>query len=156
MQSPSTMNIFESKNPFRATDSGAIEVLVPSSRDRSGESDVAGADNRWVPPVDILENRTAYLFKADLPGLKVGEVRVVRISETLVISGHRNLGYRQKPLRSERPHGYFIRRLPLPDNASREQIQASLSDGVLQIVVRKVPFGGREAGYPNDLEVNIN
>jgi len=156
MQPRSAMSIFESQNPFRGTDSGAIEAPEPSGRHRPGDDDEAEADNRWFPPIDVLENRTAYLFKADLPGLKADEVRVVRISESLIISGHRDLGYRRTPLRLERPHGYFFRRLPLPDDASREQIQASLSDGVLQVVVRKLPSGEREAGYPNDSEVSIN
>ena len=106
--------------------------------------------------MDILENNSTYLFKADVPGLKASEVQVVCLGEMLVISGERGPGCGQKFLRQERPQGRFCRRIPLPANAGREQIKARLLEGVLQVSVRKLPTGQAEKDHAERLEITLN
>lgn len=153
------MNMFSSRNPFKESDSYMAEVSEPpepcaANGDRNGES-----EPRWTPAVDILEGKTNYLFIADVPGAEKNTVQVIRERKVLFICGERKLESQfatQKPLRFERPEGYFVRRFTLPDNASRQWIKARLSKGVLQVVVRKLHSGRTETEYPQRLEVNVN
>jgi len=147
------MSFLTTKNPFSKSDPGSTDSLDQPDQERHSENQ--GLPNgQWIPPVDVLESRAAYWFKADLPGLKASDVRVVRIKETLLISGERNLGSRLGILRQERPRGYFLRRLPLPDDASRQQITAKLSQGVLEVTARKLS-DNYESDYPETLEIGI-
>ena len=152
------MNFFNSENPFKVSGSSAFVLGEPGkySLEETNETD---AGNNWSPPADIYERNQAFLYKLDLPGVKKSELRVIREGRLLIISGGRDLTNRkkgQKVLREERPHGYFIRRLPLPDHASGEQIEAKLIEGVLNIRVRKVQNDEPENDYPEKIEVNID
>ncbi len=150
------MSFFAVENPFKKPDRPSFEKIEEPDPDVPNDPDQAEPRNTWVPPVDILENRLAYIFLADLPGLKAGDIRVVRINGMLLISGERNWGNKQRILRQERSHGYFCRRLPLPADASRKDIRAGLSDGVLQITVRKLPSGQAETDPPERLEISVH
>ncbi len=94
----------------------------------------------WFPSVDIIEDEQEYLFKIDLPEVKLEEVRVVVERDGLYISGQRQLTVQngKKYLRVERPHGYFERRFALPDDASRVHIDSEFRDNVLELHARKV------------------
>ena len=96
-----------------------------------------GAD--WFPPVDILEDEGEYLFKIDLPEVKVEDIQVAVEGDVLVISGERPNPWRdaRKHLRIERPYGYFERRFPLPDDADKGAITTLLADSVLEVQLRK-------------------
>ncbi len=96
-----------------------------------------GAD--WVPLVDIVEGAEEYLFKIDLPEVKPENLQVAIEEDRLVISGERPNPWQgaSKPLRVERPYGYFVRRFELPDDASRQGINTLFADSVLEVHVRK-------------------
>lgn len=93
----------------------------------------------WFPPVDILEDTEAYLFRIDLPDVKAEDIQVTVEGAALIISGERpkpepgNMKY----LRTERPHGYFERRFELPADASIEEIDSGFSEFVLELRVPK-------------------
>ncbi len=89
--------------------------------------------------MDILEDEGEYLFKADLPEVKVEDMQVVVDGDELVISGQRPNPWRdaRKYLRIERPYGYFERRFALPDDANRAGINTLVADSVLEVHVRK-------------------
>lgn len=96
-----------------------------------------GAD--WFPPVDILEDNGEYLFKVDLPEVKVEDMQVAVDGDELVISGQRPNPWRdeRKYLRIERPYGYFERRFALPDDANRGGINTLFAESVLEVHVCK-------------------
>jgi HSP20 family molecular chaperone IbpA len=98
---------------------------------------VDGAD--WFPPVDIAEDGEEYLFKIDLPEVNPDNLRVAVEEDDLVICGERANPWQgeRKLLRVERPHGYFARRFPLPDDASPRAITTLFADGVLEVRARK-------------------
>jgi len=100
-----------------------------------------GAD--WFPPVDIAEDAEEYLFTIDLPEVNPENLRLAVEEDALVICGERanpRQGDR-KLLRIERPHGYFVRRFALPDDANRQEITPVLTESVLELHVRKVGSG---------------
>lgn len=112
-----------------------------------------------IPPVDVFEGSGEYLIKVDLPGLQKNDLRVVRERDALVITGSRRKEDQERwynLLRIERPHGTFVRRFALPDDASRGRIKARLADGVLQIHVRRASLGKPEPVFSPRLEVEIN
>ena len=55
-------------------------------RARTLPSATAGA---WLPPVDILESKEAYLIRAELPGMKKEDFNLEVNDGTLTLSGER-------------------------------------------------------------------
>jgi HSP20 family molecular chaperone IbpA len=94
----------------------------------------------WFPPVDIAEDDDEYLFKVDLPEVNPANLRVAVEEDGLVICGERpNLWQgERKLLRVERPHGYFVRRFALPDDANTREINTLFAESVLEVRIRKV------------------
>ncbi|MFQ6619602.1 hypothetical protein Gotur_001372 [Gossypium turneri] len=92
--------------------------------------------------VDWKETPEAYVFKADLPGLKKEEVKVeVEEGRVLQISGERSKEQEEKNdkwHRVERRSGKFLRRFTLPETAKMDQVKASMENGVLTVTVPKV------------------
>jgi HSP20 family protein len=100
----------------------------------------AAAATDWAPAVDIREDEDRYLLVADLPGVDRKDVDITVEDNTLTFKGERdtekqesNAGYRRR----ERVHGEFLRQFTLPDSADKENIQATVTDGVLEITIPK-------------------
>jgi HSP20 family protein len=103
-----------------------------------------GADReqgrRWVPPVDLVEAEDHFVLKADLPGLSEEDVSIEVSDGTLTISGERSAEHGATErgwYRIERSFGSFNRSLTLPDGVDPDAIDASFSDGVLEVRIPK-------------------
>ena len=95
-------------------------------------------ENDWFPAVDLAETRQEYVFEVDLPGMKSEEIQFDVDGAGISISGNRPPGLQGlKRLRTERPSGAFVRRLPLPPDTTGE-VLGSFCDGVLELRVPKV------------------
>jgi HSP20 family protein len=94
----------------------------------------------WRPPVDIFEQGSQYVLRADLPGVPPDGVEIEVEGEALVLRGERKpdaaVG-RESHLRAERPHGKFSIQITLPPSVERSAIRASQRDGVLEVVLPK-------------------
>lgn len=108
--------------------------------------------------VDVKELPNAYVFVADMPGLKSADIKVqVENDNVLTISGERK---REEPsddtqyLQLERPAGKFLRKFTLPQNADLNKISASCNDGVLTVVVPKLP--PPEPQKPKTINVTVS
>ena len=94
----------------------------------------------YAPRTDIFEMDGTLVVKAELPGLKKEDVQVEIVGTDLVISGETKTDTEVKETdyyRMERSFGSFYRRLPLPVGTAPEQITATLSDGVLEVLIAK-------------------
>jgi len=94
----------------------------------------------WVPEMDLVETDDHYLLKADLPGMKQADVTIEFNDGTLTVSGERKAEYERKEkgfFRLERSFGKFSRSLTLPDGIDPDRIDASFTDGVLDIRIPK-------------------
>jgi HSP20 family protein len=91
---------------------------------------------------DIKETKDAYLFKADLPGVKEKDLEVTMTGNRLNVSGKREEEKEEKSDRYyayERNYGSFSRSFTLPEGAEVDKLHASLDQGVLTIAVPKKP-----------------
>jgi HSP20 family protein len=121
------------------------------SRARAVPGATAGA---WLPPVDILESKDAYLVRAELPGMKKEDFNLEVNDGTLTLSGERkaetvNNGVEYH--RSERVHGKFSRSFYLPQTVKQDGIKATYHDGILEIHVPKV-----EEAKPRQIAISVN
>jgi HSP20 family protein len=95
---------------------------------------------RWVPPMDLVEAEDHFVLKADLPGLAEGDVNIEVQDGTLTISGERKAEHAEREkgwYRIERSFGSFQRSLTLPDGVDPDGIDASFTNGVLEIHIPK-------------------
>jgi len=96
----------------------------------------------WAPAVDILEEKGRFLLRADVPGVSPTDVDVSMDAGVLTVSGVRNaeeLGEETGLRRTERLTGRFSRRFTLPETTDADGITARISDGILEVVIPKLP-----------------
>jgi HSP20 family protein len=92
----------------------------------------------FKPKADIFERDDTLVIKAELPGVKKGDVEITVDDGDLVITGERKAEPTIKDddyYLGETMYGKFYRRLPLPAGAKLEQIKADHKDGVLELRV---------------------
>ena len=113
----------------------------------------------FVPTFEVFERKDAYVFKADLPGIKQEDLDIRIDGNTLSVSGERKFEKDEKRenfRRVERRYGSFSRSFELPSSADRDNITANFKDGILQIEVPKraeargkqIQIGGGETKAP--------
>jgi HSP20 family protein len=94
----------------------------------------------FAPAVDVFEEDTAFLVKAELPGMKPEEVHVSVENDVLTIKGERKLESAEKLKgyhRIERSYGMFTRSFTLPKTLDGEHLEAEMQDGVLKVRIPK-------------------
>ena len=96
----------------------------------------------WKPAVDIIEEKDRFLLRADVPGVNAADIDVSMDAGVLTISGVRlaeELGEDTDIRRTERSTGRFSRRFTLPETTDAESISAKSSNGILEVVIPKLP-----------------
>ena len=96
----------------------------------------------WVPAVDILEEKDRFVLRAVVPGVAAEDIDVSMDAGVLNLSGERRAEERGEDLgiqRIERASGRFFRRFTLPETADAEGITARCSNGILEVVIPKMP-----------------
>jgi HSP20 family protein len=107
----------------------------PALRPQNGQS-----LSDWAPVANISETDKEYLIKAELPGVKKEDVKVLLDNGVITISGERKQQKEQKDeseIRVESFYGTFSRSFSLPDNVDAAGIKAESKDGVLRIHIPK-------------------
>jgi HSP20 family protein len=101
-----------------------------------------GRDITWSPSFEIRETDDAFVFRADMPGVRNEDLDISMIGNQLQISGRREQEQQQDEGRYhtyERAYGSFSRVFALPDSADVDNIRAELNNGVLTLSVPKKP-----------------
>jgi HSP20 family protein len=96
----------------------------------------------FAPDFDVKETKEAFVFTADMPGVKENELEVRLTQNRLTISGKRESEKVEKTdqyYASERSYGSFSRAFTLPEGIQSDKIQAELKSGVLTLCVPKKP-----------------
>lgn len=89
---------------------------------------------------EIKETEDAFVFKADLPGIKAEDLDVKLTQNRLTVSGKREAEKSEKGetfYTYERSYGSFSRSFTLPEGIENEKIGADLKDGVLTLTLPK-------------------
>jgi HSP20 family protein len=106
----------------------------------------------WNPSFEVRETEDAFLFKADLPGIKDDDVEIELNGSRLAISGKREAEHEDREgdtvYAYERSFGSFYRAFNLPDNVDTENVSCDLKSGVLTLVVPK-----KEGPQPKKIQI---
>lgn len=104
--------------------------------------EVESAPAGFFPAFDIRETAEGYLFLADLPGIRQEDLDIQLSGNRLSISGKREAEARaegENRFISERSFGTFCRTFNLPEGVDGNAVKAELKNGVLSLLVPKVP-----------------
>jgi HSP20 family protein len=99
-------------------------------------------EQSFAPRFDVHETLGEFVFRADLPGIKQENLDITLTANQLRIAGRREgvkHAENEHSHLSEREYGAFERVFTLPDSVDGEKIQATMNDGVLNLVVPKKP-----------------
>lgn len=110
-----------------------------------------GLRDTWVPPVDVRETDSSYVFAAELPGLTKDDVEITLEDNLLTLSGEREVVEKSETEtyhRIERSQGKFSRSFSLPSQVDSTKVAATFQDGVLTIEVPK-----SEQAKPRRIEI---
>lgn len=94
----------------------------------------------FAPAVDVVEERDAYVLRAELPGVAKENLNVEVKENRLVLSGHKDAvtpGEEGKYRYVESRYGKFSRTFELPRNVKADAIEADYKDGVLNLRIPK-------------------
>lgn len=98
------------------------------------------ARQELMPVMDVTETDTDIEVTAELPGLEEKDVQINLADNVLTIRGEKK-SERDEKARDyrlvERSYGSFYRSLELPAGIDPDKIKASISKGVLKVVVPK-------------------
>src|SRR4051812_7002115 len=103
---------------------------------------LGGAPTTYAAPFEVKETKDAYVFKADVPGLKEQDLEVSLTGNRLSISGKREAEKEEKGdtyFAFERSYGNFTRTFTLPNQTDPSHVRDELKDGELTVVVPKAP-----------------
>ena len=95
-----------------------------------------------APAIEMFEKEDKFVVKAELPGMKEGDVDVSVADDTLTIKGERKTESKVKEedyYCCERSYGSFSRSVALPSTVDAKKIEASYEDGVLEVSLPKAP-----------------
>ncbi len=115
-----------------------LDRIFAARADADGGPEEPVAD--WLPAVDIAEEDSRFVVRADLPGISPDMIEITMDDGMLSIRGERRSDIKESDeryRRVERASGRFLRRFKLPDAANSEGISARHSHGVLEIVIPK-------------------
>ncbi len=143
ISAPSFPALFAEFDPFRAME-GLFRVHP------AAEASLRHAE--FAPSFDVKETKDAFLFKADLPGVKESDLEISHNGNRLSIVGKRDAEERrdgENYFMVERSFGSFQRTFTLPESADVEQIKAELHAGVLSLVIPK-----RAASQPRKVTIS--
>jgi len=101
------------------------------------------------PYVNMIENNDEVILKVLLPGVDAGSLDLQIVDNSLFIAGEKKVDLKDKPyIRMEREFGKFQKSVKLPYRVDHNNIQASMSDGILTIKLAKA-----EEAKPKKIEI---
>ena len=113
-----------------------------------------GAETKWRPAANIVENDAEFTIRADLPEVKKDDIDITVDGGVLTISGERR---QEKSTENETEHrretfyGSFTRSFALPDGTDEAAIRAETKDGVLIV---HVPKAAAETRRPVSVKID--
>jgi HSP20 family protein len=100
------------------------------------------APRHLVPSVDVIEDKDAYHFYFEMPGLRNESIDARVEDGHLLVAAERTRPewpQETKVRVAERGYGKIHRAFELPNDTSHEKIEAAYKDGVLEVTIEKKP-----------------
>jgi len=110
------------------------------------------APRQMRPAADVVEDKDAYHFVFEMPGLKNDSIDVHVENGTMTVTAERKRPEWPRESKvhvAEGHYGSFRRAFQLPEDASHESVRASYRDGVLEVTVEK-----RAEAKPVKIQIN--
>ncbi len=134
----------------------SLYITTPFTSARSLWEHLFDLDHNSTPdsisfPVDVREEKEAYVLSAYLPGMKSEGLNINVVSDTVTIAGEvkdEQTTEGTNFLLKEWRNGQFSRSLTLPDELDAAKAEASLKDGVLTLRLPKA-----ETALPKAIKV---
>jgi len=105
----------------------------------------------WHPAVEIEEQPDKYTVRAELPGMKLEDIKITLKDSHLVIRGEKRREEEKKDStfhRVERVFGQFERVFTLSHAVQSDKIDAIYRDGVLEVSIPKA-----EEAKPREIQI---
>lgn len=109
----------------------------------------------WVPTVDVVEKKDAYVMYAELPGVDASQVEIKFEQNVLTVRGTKqpavepNSEGELRVYAAERVTGAFERTVRLPEFVDGDKIGAEFKNGLLTITIPKA-----RAAQARKIEIN--
>jgi HSP20 family protein len=94
------------------------------------------------PALDVVSEDQRYVVRIDLPGVDRDAVEITFQDGVLTLKGEKKLDEHPENHRlhlQERFHGSFSRSLRLPERVDADKIEATMKNGVLELILPFVP-----------------
>ena len=131
-----------------------INRLFDATLGRRPLERVSMFEGEWAPAIDVLEDESRVVVKAELPGMTRQEIEVSILGDTLTIKGEKR---RESPEQGDRYHrlervyGTFHRSISLPSSVVSGKASASFKNGMLEIEIPK-----KEEAKPRQIRIDVS
>lgn len=117
------------------------EMAVESKKEIQNREEQTKSWKVYSPLTDIMETQKELLILMDMPGVNKDRITVKLEKNILEISGQINTAEYSdyKPIYTEYNLGNYTRSFELSNEIDQSAIEASIEDGVLKLVLLKVP-----------------
>jgi HSP20 family protein len=108
--------------------------LLPWAREGNGSP--------FLPPIDLRETDDALVAEVEIPGMNQKDISVQVVGNMLNIRGERKHEAEHKTKnyhRHEMSCGTFERQIDLPSEIDPDKVEATYTNGILQVTLPKVP-----------------
>jgi HSP20 family protein len=136
------MGALDRMEPFSSVASSwqrDIDRMFRSLAESFGGGSLASRRTEWIPAADVLRHGDDVVIRIELPGIDPAKDLEITVEDgTLHIRGERQETEEEKRegfIRRETSYGAFERALPIPSGARTEDVKATYSDGILEVVV---------------------
>jgi HSP20 family protein len=94
-----------------------------------------------MPAINIYEEKNNFVVETELPGMKINEIEIYMLGNTLNIIGKRQSEHEEKTsdmYQADQYSGQFHHQIPIPVPVNANKISALSKDGILTITCPKI------------------
>lgn len=111
-------------------------------------SDFMGSPEARMPSVDVIDKDDHVLVRAEVPGIDKDNLNVSISENILTVKGetrHEEKTEKTDYFRHEISHGAFTRSVTLPVGVDTSKVNATLTDGLLEVKIEKAEKSKRRS-----------
>ncbi len=129
------------------------ELKVQQKQEVQQSGETTKPEKHFVPAVDIFENNDQITIVAEMPGVQVEGIDVSLEDDLLTIRGMRQADElpETRTLLQEFETGHYLRRFTVAEIIDQDNVQASLKDGLLTVILSK-----KAPAKPKKIEIRVD